>query len=182
MADGRHFEKKLLNSHISVTVWPIFRFWWNLVWCCILEPGNGSIVKILNFWKSKMSAAAILNKTQKSWYLHNGLIDLHKTWYADAIWASYPLRQIKKLNFTNPRCRTADFDEIWHVLRNLASYSGSSVKILTFWKFKMSAAAIFKISKIGISPQRFDRYLRNLVRWCRMVLLAVQPLTVRLHI
>jgi len=90
------FGKKLLNSHISVTVWPIFRFWWNLVWCCILEPGNGSIVKILNFWKSKMSAAAILNKTQKSWYLHNGLIDLHKTWYADAIWASYPLRQIKK--------------------------------------------------------------------------------------
>jgi len=23
MADGRHFEKKLLNSHISATVWPI---------------------------------------------------------------------------------------------------------------------------------------------------------------
>jgi len=38
----------------------------------------------------------------------------------------------------------------------------------------MSAAAIFKITKIAISPQRFDRYLRNLLRWCRMVLLAVQ--------
>ena len=47
--------------------------------------------------------------------------------------------------------------------RILASYSGSTVKILNFWKFKMAAAAILKITKIAISPQRFDRSLRNLV-------------------
>ena len=43
-----------------------------------------------------------------------------------------------------------------------------SVKILNFWKSKMAAAAILKITKIAISPQRFDRSLWNLVRWCKM--------------
>jgi len=32
----------------------------------------------------------------------------------------------------------------------------------------MAAAAILKITKIAISPQRFDRSLRNLVRWCKI--------------
>jgi len=32
----------------------------------------------------------------------------------------------------------------------------------------MAAAAILKITKIAIYPQRFDRSLRNLVRWCKM--------------
>ena len=36
----------------------------------------------------------------------------------------------------------------------------------------MAAAAIWKITKIAISPQRFERSLRNLVRWCKMALLA----------
>ena len=31
-----------------------------------------------------------------------------------------------------------------------------------------AAAAILKITKIAIYPQRFDRCLRNLVRWCKM--------------
>ena len=35
----------------------------------------------------------------------------------------------------------------------------------------MAAAAILK-SKNAISPQRFDRSLRNLVRWCKMCLLT----------
>ena len=30
----------------------------------------------------------------------------------------------------------------------------------------------WKITKIAISPQRFDRSLRNLVRWCKMGLLS----------
>jgi len=38
----------------------------------------------------------------------------------------------------------------------------------------MAAAAILKkITKIAISPQRFDRSLRNLV-WCKMGLLTSQ--------
>ena len=36
----------------------------------------------------------------------------------------------------------------------------------------MAAAAMLKITKIAIYPQRFDRSLRNLVRWCKMGLLT----------
>ena len=36
----------------------------------------------------------------------------------------------------------------------------------------MAAAAMLKITKIAIYPQRFDRSLRNLVRWCKMCLLT----------
>ena len=89
---------------------------------------------------------------------------------------------------TNPRWRTAailktvkssylcnrlsDFYEILAQWRILAPYSGSTVKIVKFWKVKMAAAAILKITKIAISPQRFDRSLRNLVRWCKVGLLT----------
>jgi len=38
-----------------------------------------------------------------------------------------------------------------------------------FWKSKMVAAAILKNHKLAISPQGFDQYLQNLVRWCKMV-------------
>ena len=37
----------------------------------------------------------------------------------------------------------------------------------------MAAAAILKISKIAISPQQFDRSLRNLARLCKIGLLTV---------
>ena len=36
----------------------------------------------------------------------------------------------------------------------------------------MVAAATLKITKIAIYPQRFDRFLRNLVGWCKVVLLT----------
>ena len=36
----------------------------------------------------------------------------------------------------------------------------------------MAAAAMLRITKIAIYPQRFDRSLRNLVRWCKMDLLT----------
>jgi len=45
-----------VNHHISVTD----RSWWNLARWRTLVHGTGSTVKILNFWKSKTSAAAIL--------------------------------------------------------------------------------------------------------------------------
>ena len=67
------------------------------------------------------------------------------------------------------------FDRFWWNLarwRKWASYSGSTVKILNFWKFKMAAAAILKITKIAISPQRLHRSLRYLVRWCKIGLLT----------
>ena len=37
---------------------------------------------------------------------------------------------------------------------------------------------MLKITKIAIYPQRVDRYLRNLVRWCKMGLLTA--LTVKI--
>ena len=36
----------------------------------------------------------------------------------------------------------------------------------------MVAAAMLKITKIAIYSQRFDRFLRNLVGWCKVVLLT----------
>jgi len=36
----------------------------------------------------------------------------------------------------------------------------------------MAAAAILKVTKIAMSPQRFDRFLRNLVPLCKMGLLT----------
>jgi len=38
----------------------------------------------------------------------------------------------------------------------------------------MAADAILEITKISISPQRFDRCVRNSVQWCKMVLLTTQ--------
>ena len=59
------------------------------------------------------------------------------------------------------------------MVTHITYYGGRIVKISNFWKSKMAAAAILKITKIAISPQRFDRSLRNLVRWCKMGLLTV---------
>ena len=42
-----------------------------------IGPYRGLTVKISNFWKFKMAAAAIL-KITNSRYLHNGLTDLSK--------------------------------------------------------------------------------------------------------
>jgi len=75
---------------------------------------------------------------------------------------------------TNPRWRTAAIlkkNRFWWDLvqwRILASYSGFTFKISNFWKSKIASAAILKIRKISISPERFHRSLRNLVRWCKM--------------
>ena len=57
-------------------------------------------------------------------------------------------------------------------MTHMGPYSGSTIKISNFWKSKMAAAAILKITKIAIYPQRFDRSLRNLLRWCKTGLLT----------
>jgi len=36
----------------------------------------------------------------------------------------------------------------------------------------MAAVAMLKITKIAIYPQRFDRSVKNLVRWCKIGLLT----------
>jgi len=46
----------------------------------------------------------------------------------------------------------------------------------------MAAAAMLKITKIAIYPQWFDRFLRNLVCWCKMgVLTAPTVKTFEFH-
>ena len=85
MADGRHFEKKPLNHHISATVRSIlmeFSRW------CKLVPGTGITVKILNFSKIHNGGGCHLEKSQKSRYLRNYFTDLYEIWYANAKWAS----------------------------------------------------------------------------------------------
>jgi len=58
-------------------------------------------------------------------------------------------------------------------VKQIGPLQGQTVKISNFSKTKMAAAAIVKIRKIAISPQRFDRSLRNLVSLCKMGLLTV---------
>ena len=43
---------------------PFDRFWWNLARWCILAPYSGKTIKISNFLKFKMAAAAILKITK----------------------------------------------------------------------------------------------------------------------
>ena len=52
--------------------------------------------------------------------------------------------------------------------------SRQTSKISKFWKSKMAAAAILKITKIAISQQRIDRSSWNLAWWCKMALLTTQ--------
>ena len=84
---------------------------------------------------------------------------------------------------TNPRWRTAailktnrqitvylrPFDRSWWNLarwRTLTPDTGWTVKILNFWSGGRHLEK--KITKIAVSPQRFDRSLQNLVCWCKM--------------
>jgi len=61
--DGRPpFWKKTLNRHIYATVFEWF--WWNLArWRILVPYYRGQTIKISNFWKFKMAAAAILKIT-----------------------------------------------------------------------------------------------------------------------
>ena len=59
MADGRYLGK-IEKSAISATVWPIIRLPWNLAQWCSSILLTRPTVKIWNFKKSNMVAAAIL--------------------------------------------------------------------------------------------------------------------------
>jgi len=73
---------------------------------------------------------------------------------------------------------TKTFDRFWWNLaqwRTLAPYCGSTVKI--FLKIQDGTGGHLENHKIALSPQRFDRSLRNLVWWCKKGVSAA--LTVR---
>ena len=84
----------------------------------------------------------------------------------------------------NPRWRTAailkkplnryicnrftDFDKIWYSDAYWPLTADLWLKFRIFENPKWRRPSSWKITKIAISPQRFDRSLWNLVRWCKM--------------
>ena len=90
---------------------------------------------------------------------------------------------------TNPRCCTAAIfgkkplsrhisATVWLILMKFGTVThwhltaDRPLKFCIFELGKMALAAILKITKIAMSPQRFGRSLRNLVRWCQIGLLT----------
>jgi len=94
---------------------------------------------------------------------------------------------VKKLNFTKPRWLTAailktvklpylfnrltDFDEISHVDAHWPPTAGHPLKFRLL-ENQNGGGRHLANHKIAISPQRFARSLRNLVRRCKMGLLT----------
>ena len=137
-----------------------------------IGPYSGSTVKILNFWEFKMAAAAVLKITKIAISLGILTAPIVKTF------EFHEFKMADGRHFKNRYIAISlqPFDWFWWNLawwRILAPYSGMVVKISIFLKkFKMAAAAMLKITKIAIYPQRFDRSLPNLVRWCKIGLLT----------
>ena len=166
---------------------PFDRFWWNLAWWRTLVPYSGSTVKILNFWKFKMAAAAILKITKiaiSPRRFDRSLRNLIR-------WCKMGLLTAptgKTSNFTNPRWRTAailrtvkspylcsrltDFDEIWHGDAYWPPTADQPLKLPIFENPRRRRPPSWKITEIAIYPQRFDQSLRNLVHWCKIGLLT----------
>jgi len=56
-----------------------------------------------------------------------------------------------------------DFDEIWHGDAYIGPLQGIVRKNFECLKIQDGGVPMLKITKIAISPKRFDRFLRNLV-------------------
>ena len=148
MADGHHFEKK---RWIAIYLQPFDRFWWNLArWRTIAPYSGASTVKILNFWKSKMAAAAILKITKIAIYPQQSDRSLRNLvrWYRMGFLTSLTFKKFEfhKSKMADGRhfenrlivISLQPFDRFWWNLarwRTLALYSGSTAK---FWIFENS--------------------------------------------
>ena len=69
--------------------------------------------------------------------------------------------------------RLTDFDKIWHSDAHWPLTADLSLKFRIFENLPS-----WKITKIVISPQRFDRSVLNLLRWCKIGLLTARPLKI----
>ena len=78
-------------------------------------------------------------------------------------------KTVKSLYLCN--CLT-DFDKIWYSDAYWTLTADLWLKFRIFENPKWRRPPSWKITKIAISPQRFDRSLRNLVRCCKMGLLT----------
>ena len=64
--------------------------------------------------------------------------------------------------------RSTDFDEIWLDDACWTLAADQPLKFRIFKNPRWRRPPSWKVTKIAISPQRFDRSLRNLVCWCKM--------------
>jgi len=64
--------------------------------------------------------------------------------------------------------RSTDFDEMWHDDACWTLAVDQPLKFRIFENPRWRRPPSWKITKIAISPQRFDRSLWNLVCWCKM--------------
>jgi len=134
-------------------------------WIGFIKPNStGEILRVLYYRNYCIDSNQILHDDKD----HQGVIASGpNTRPANPRWRMAAILQ-NPLNRHVP-CRQP-FDRFgWNLAqwRSLALFNGPTVKISNFWKSKM-AAAILKITGITISPQWFDRSLRNLVVWCKM--------------
>ena len=150
MADGRHFQKTVKSLYLCNRLTDFDKIWRHL------------------------------EKSRKSRRFDRSLWNLVR-------WRKMcPLtaQTIKNSNFTNPRWRTAAILKkplnryisaiVWPILIRFGTMTHWSLTADLWLKFrifenpKWRRPPSWKITKIAISPQRFDRSLWNLVLWCKM--------------
>ena len=128
-------------------------------------------------------------KIHKRAYLGQFLIDLHKIWCA-CRYGQYKCHQRTKMSlFENsrwrqPPCRKihkrasfgqflSDLHQIWCACRYGQYKVISGLKCVTFWKFKMAAAAILENTQKGVSGPILDQFTPNLVCWYILSLIHI---------
>ena len=74
--------------------------------------------------------------------------------------------------------RLTDFDKIWYNDAYWTLTADLPLKFQIFETPRWRRPPSWKITKIATSPQRFDRSLRNLVRWCNMGLSTSQTVKI----
>ena len=84
---------------------------------------------------------------------------------------NFEKKTVKSLYLCN---RLTDFDKIWYSDAYWPDTADLWLKFRFFENPKWRRSPSWKITKIAISPQRFDRSLWNLVRWCKMCPLTAQ--------
>ena len=155
------------------------------VWCFLISVGStwGVFELYLGRFVSCWLSSSLHQVWTISTWTHNSsqqLLYLHITVHLVFLWLFVTMHRLKNVKNCILLCVVFIHNLALFSFQivTLTPYSGKTIKISNFWKFKMAAAAIWKITKIAITPQRFDRSLRNLVRWCKMSLLTVKKIRI----
>jgi len=146
MTDGRHFEKKPLNRYLSNRLTDFDEIWHMTQ----IGPYRGKTVKISNFSKTKMAAAAVVKNDKKIAISQQRINRSSQNLVRLCKMGLLTAQTINKLNFQNPRWRTADslktvkslylsnrltdFDEIWRDDADWPPTGDRSLKFRIFQK------------------------------------------------